>query len=223
VTETALRDLKLLGTTSTSGGFFRKARVTGEAVISGDTHCEKLSCMGNFEVKGSLEANMIKLTGNGKIEGNLHTSQLSVMGELQVSGRARGDRLKIIGDLRVTGDCEAESMELSGGFEIGGMLHAEKISVKIHARCKTQEIGAGTITVKRSRAAALKQMFGSWKSADLTADLIEGDTVYLEYTRASVVRGNRVKLGAGCEIGRVEYRTELQEAKNIVVGERIRL
>ncbi|MCL6576409.1 hypothetical protein [Kyrpidia sp.] len=36
-------------------------------------------------------------------------------------------------------------------------------------------------------------------------ETIEGDDIYLENTRARVVRGTRVQIGPGCQIGLLEY------------------
>ncbi|MGP3783292.1 hypothetical protein [Paenibacillus sp. 1A_MP2] len=40
--------------------------------------------------------------------------------------------------------------------------------------------------------------------------MIEGDDIELEYTEAEVVRGDKIKIGPGCRIGTVEYRSSLQ-------------
>ena len=42
----------------------------------------------------------------------------------------------------------------------------------------------------------------------LAAKVIEGDDIYLENTTADMVRGNKVKIGPGCQIGVVEYRDD---------------
>ena len=48
---------------------------------------------------------------------------------------------------------------------------------------------------------------------------VEGDDIYLEYTTAKVVRGNTVRLGAGCKIDLVEYKTSLEKASDCIVKE----
>lgn len=44
----------------------------------------------------------------------------------------------------------------------------------------------------------------------LTAEVIEGDQLYLEYTHAEIVRGNTIEIGPGCVIKRIEYKTSLE-------------
>ncbi|MNR67595.1 hypothetical protein D3C85_1916860 [compost metagenome] len=49
--------------------------------------------------------------------------------------------------------------------------------------------------------------------AAVTVAVIEGDDIYLENTRAKVVRGNQVVIGPGCEIDLVEYKVLLEKKK----------
>ena len=52
----------------------------------------------------------------------------------------------------------------------------------------------------------------------LNAEIIEGDEIYLENTKAKVVRGNRVTIGPGCDIDFVEYQNHFQCEKGTKVG-----
>ena len=54
-------------------------------------------------------------------------------------------------------------------------------------------------------------------SSDFSTESIEGDEVYLEYTRTKVVRGNNVSIGPGCEVELVEYKNNFQQAKGAAV------
>lgn len=53
---------------------------------------------------------------------------------------------------------------------------------------------------------------------ELIAKMIEGDVLDLEYTNAEVVSGGVVKIGPGCNIGRVEYLSELTVHPDATVG-----
>jgi len=83
------------------------------------------------------------------------------------------------------------------------------------AESSADEIGGGKITVKKKRNSLLPLFKGS--EGSLRAKVIEGDEVSLENTKADVVRGNKVKIGQGCEIGLVEYRSDLLEDKNATI------
>ncbi|MFL6517173.1 MAG: cytoplasmic protein, partial [Bacillus sp. (in: firmicutes)] len=94
-----------------------------------------------------------------------------------------------------------------GGFEIKGLLSADTIKVGLRfGQSTAEEIGGGKITVKKRSNSFLP--FGK-EAGSLSAKVIEGDDIYLENTKADIVRGNKVKVGPGCQIGVVEYRNEL--------------
>lgn len=221
--EKTLPDLKLVGTTTASGGRFANVKITGEAVLAGDTECRHLACMGNIAVKGHLRADTVKLTGECRVEGSLRAGRMQAVGDIRVAGAVHGDQLKWTGSVRVQGDCDAEALLVSGAIEADGLVNAEDVQIRMHGPCRAAEVGGSTITVKRSRAVAVKSLFMPKGIVMMTADLIEGDTVILEHTRAAVVRGNRVTLGTGCEIGRVEYRDTLEAGSNALVKQKVKL
>ena len=57
----------------------------------------------------------------------------------------------------------------------------------------------------------------------LCAETIEGDEIYLEYTKAKVIRGNNVTIGEGCEIELVEYKSLFEKSDKSVVIENKKL
>jgi len=223
VAGTTNANLRLVGTATASGGRFDNVKITGEAVLAGDTECRNLSCMGNVAIKGNLRADGVKLTGECQVGGSLTARRIQATGDIQVDGALHGERLKLTGSVRVQGECDAEALLISGAIAADGLVNAEDVQVRMHGPCRALEIGGGVITVKRSRAVAVKSLFMPKGIVMMTADLIEGDTVVLEHTRAAVVRGNRVTLGSGCEIGRVEYRDMLEVGSKALVKEKIKL
>ena len=50
---------------------------------------------------------------------------------------------------------------------------------------------------------------------ELTAEVIEGDKVEIEYTQADVVRGNHIKIGPGCKVDLVEYKGEFGQYQQL--------
>ena len=82
--------------------------------------------------------------------------------------------------------------------------------------CHVQDIGGGLIQIKKKGAVKLTRWFSTTK---LTAQTIEGDDIYLEYTKASIVRGSQVTIGEGCDIGKVEYKMAFHQEKGAKVGQ----
>ncbi|WP_019005623.1 hypothetical protein [Cohnella laeviribosi] len=215
-------NLRLVGTTESNGGEFGNVKIVGECRLNGDTKAETFKCTGSALIKGSLHSRSVKLTGDLRVDGEMRTGRSAITGEVNVSGNVTGERFRLVGQLAVEGDCELETLEGGGGFRIGGLLSADRLDWRLHGPCEAREIGGGAIAVKRSRIVKLKDLLLPSAYAGLTAASIEGDVVELEHTRADAVRGNRVVIGPGCEIGVVEYRHSLSVAKGAKVGQQIK-
>ncbi|MCL0069946.1 hypothetical protein M1O56_05235 [Dehalococcoidia bacterium] len=69
----------------------------------------------------------------------------------------------------------------------------------------------------------IKMTIGGWGLGILETELIEGDEILLEWTRAKTVRGKQIVIGEGCEIERVEYSESLEVDESARVGERVKL
>lgn len=221
--EARLPDLKIMGETTSNGGRFRNIGITGECLLNGDVDCKKLACTGHAAVKGNLRAEALALTGQCEVGGSVEAGTVSGRGELAVSSRMRGEHIKFTGNIKADGDCEAGVFDVGGAFDVNGLLSAERFDLRMYGPCRAKEIGGGSINVRRSRKSAFIHLFDSDSAGHLTADAIEGDEVSLQHTKAGVVRGNRVTIGPGCEIGRVEYAKTLDIHKSAKVGEMIRL
>jgi cytoskeletal protein CcmA (bactofilin family) len=223
VTESALPDVKLVGRTTAGGGRFGNVRITGEAEIAGDLECRNMTCVGTAQMKGNLRSRALRLTGDCRIEGDLHAARVRGVGEIRVSGGIRGEAVKLTGNIRVARNFEAETIRLRGSLDADGLVSADRMELLVHGPCRAKEIGGGSVAVKRSRAVLWQHWFHAGRHGGLTADLIEGDTLHLEHTRAAVVRGNRITIGPGCQIDRVEFREELRVSRNATVRNRVRL
>ena len=246
------QDLKASGGTSIAGGEYASVRVSGALKVSGTLDCEELHASGAVKVSDNLRCSgRIAASGAVKVEGSVSSGSIgssgalvaggdvTVTGELHSSGsltsgaklsadvlktsgvcRCGGDihvrELATSGQLAVDGGVEAERFRSSGKLDIPELLNAEEIDISISAACAVGDIGGSRITVR-------KGWFGfAFGNPSLTVESIEGDTVELEYTKAATVRGRTVRIGAGCEIGRVEY-SETISVEGGAVGEQVKL
>ena len=74
------------------------------------------------------------------------------------------------------------------------------------------------LQLKRGKLNFFKNRIIHTGGKELTADIIEGDDIYLENTHAKVVRGNNITLGSGCEIELVEYKNDFKQDKEAEIG-----
>jgi cytoskeletal protein CcmA (bactofilin family) len=208
------------------GGKYEKISIRGEGTIVNHVECATFHIYGTSEAKENVLAGSVKVLGEAEVNGDLEAKESLVIGTMSIGGKAHMKKIKILGTLdvgesltgdeanikgtiSVGGDVEYETFDSSGGFEIKGLLNADTIKIALRfGESSAEEIGGGKITIKR-RKNSLLPFFG--EEGSLVAKVIEGDEVYLENTRAEIVRGNKIKIGSGCVIGLVEYRDDFTE------------
>ena len=229
-------DLVINGIGASNGGQFHNVTLNGRGTINSDVECSLFDCNGSGVIKGNVKAEKMKINGNAKfnasidckiltvdgsakIDQNIHAENLRVSGHATVGGKVKGEEIKIHGILKVTGDCEAEIFKAQYRFTIGGLLNADQIDVTIYGECKAKEIGGQMINVKRHKGSLIGTLFKPFFHTQLETELMEGDKINIENTKAKIVRGNHIMIGENCEIGLVEYTDEILIDKKAIVGE----
>ncbi|WNB91490.1 polymer-forming cytoskeletal protein [Bacillus sp. NEB1478] len=197
-------------------------KVNGSANIEGNMDAHEVSINGSSDIDGNVNCKEIKIQGSASIKGELKAKEIYVRGTSSVDGNVAGDEIEIRGQVKIKGDCEAESFNSRGNFSISGLLNAGHIDIELLRHCEAKEIGGEHIVVRKTNdSTGLKKLikyFVSQNDDSLSADVIEGDHVYLEYTQAKVVRGNTVEIGPGCKIENIEYKESLEIDENAKVG-----
>ncbi|RCX19046.1 hypothetical protein DFP94_10562 [Fontibacillus phaseoli] len=234
--EQEAKNLRINGLGKAAGGTYGKINTDGIATLNGDIVCNSLTSNGTLKLKGSIQAGRIRMNGNGSAEGSisgellrvdgmlktaadLRVEQVDIHGMLTLAGNASGEGLELDGGLKLGGNAEFETFKVHGGFQIGGMLNAGTVDIFMAAACQAREIGGEVIRVsKKPGTRNLLALFSSSLAVGLTADVIEGDNIELEETKAEIVRGNSVRIGPGCEIGRVEYKDRFEAHPKAAIG-----
>jgi len=204
-------DISIIGEGSSAGGVYGKVKVVGDSSFNDSLVCDQFKCTGTSVVNGSLESTDIKITGTLTLTERIVDHE-GESGRHESSAHAKAEKMKVVGELHLPGDCQAENFKLNGRFTVGGMLTAEHMTLRIMGPSEAREIGGSIISVKNGRGKLLEGLFTSNASnpSILKANMIEGDNIELENTVAEVVRGDQIKIGPGCQIGTVEYRSSLQ-------------
>lgn len=232
-----ISNLNITGSSTTAGGLYDRVKIVGEGIIEGDTACRYLKCIGTLEMEGDLRSGhtgvvgTFALTGNAQsdtmknsgtvtISGNADIGRLTGSGMIEVKGHLQGNQVALKGQVTAGGDCEVDMFHLRGMFDVGGLLNAGEIDIRLYQDSSAKEIGGGKISIRKASILhPLSFFFRPSAHAAVTVSLIEGDEIYLEHTKAKVVRGNQVVLGPGCEIDLVEYKVLLEKKKGAIVKE----
>ncbi|OPY23848.1 MAG: Polymer-forming cytoskeletal [Methanobacterium sp. PtaU1.Bin242] len=217
----ATNDLIINGHGSVTGGKYNSVSINGSGRIDGDLECISLKINGQCTLNGNVKADSVKVNGNNSIEGNLEAEKVNVKGTTDIKGNLSADKAETYGSISIDGDCNAEFLKIEGSFRIGGFLNADELELSLYGPSLANEIGGSEITVKKSGKISflgIKSKIMPDGKNKLTADVIEGDDVYLENTTANVVRGNNVTIGSGCKIELVEYKNDLKMHEGAEVG-----
>ncbi|MBD3921199.1 hypothetical protein H8B09_20695 [Paenibacillus sp. PR3] len=215
---------KVVGNGSIAGGSYDSVRIMGDSEVLGPIDCHTFSCMGNCRIKGHVHADRkFKATGDVTVEGEWSGEELKLLGQIVIRGNVRGRVVAATGSLEARGYVEAEHLTIKGAITVDGLINAEQIDIGLYGPCSVKEIGGREIRIRRSSWMSVKNWIKSQTKTELTASVIEGDDIYLEYTKADVVRGNQVHIGKGCEIGRVEYRKSLHVSRSAKTGVEVQM
>lgn len=218
-------DLIINGIGTAAAGHYHHVDINGVGTLNGDVVCQSMKANGHTKARGTITTKKLDCDGTLKVEGNLQAEETRIDGTAKVEGSVSGEKLVLRGLLNVAGDCELEQLGVQGGFTIGGLLNAGKLDLDVFAKCQVREIGGEFIRVRKTTGkwkSLWKWVFPSF-SPELHVSVIEGDHIELEMTTASIVRGNRITIGKGCSIVRVEYSGELEVLPGAKVGEEIRI
>lgn len=220
-----LPDLVVNGVSDAAGGKYGSVKIDGVSKVVGDIEALSFKLNGVIRMNGSVKSESFVCDGTMKVAGSLSTSKMQMNGLVHVEGALSGEWLQLNGLFKIKGDCEFERVEGEGGFEVDGLLNAGSLNLKLHGRGKAREIGVESLFVRQG-AKSLWSKLWRWLfpkfKPELQAGTIEGDDIDVEYTKADVVRGNRIVIGKGSVIGRVEYKTELAVHPGATIGERVK-
>lgn len=225
------QNLTINGSGDYPGGYYSKISIRGDGNIVSDVECDTLKIYGTCEAFENVKAESVRVLGEAEVKGNMRTNEMLILGNMMIGGKSELRKIKILGTLEsgenlsgdvadikgslsVKGDVEYEEFVLNGGLEVKGLLNADKIKIVLRfGESMLEEIGGGKISIKRKSALL---PFGD-HDASLSVKVIEGDEIFLENTKADVVRGNKVKIGSGCHIGLVEYTEDLTQDGSAIV------
>jgi len=196
-----MNNLIINGMSDASGGVFDEVRIDGISSIKGDLTCDLMGVDGICTIMGSVRVNgRTDIDGICKISGDLDAEEMEVDGRLLVSGSST-----------------AEKAALKGEFVTEGTVNIGELDLKFHGSSRAKEVVGSKIRISHGSGAICSG------TRYFRADLIEGDDISLERSKINTVRGDRVVIGKGCEIGKVEYKGELTVHPKSVVKEKVEL
>lgn len=207
------RSYTLLGTGKVVGdATLGRGDVQGFLTVGGRLAADEFRCDGGLEVgstttvKGHLDLRGDAELGGAVSAGEVHSKgTVRVAGSIQVNGLATID-----GVLVSTGPVTTRGLTLTGGLTVGGTIEAPTVTIRLRKASRATSILSPHVRIVRASP------FLS-SSTTLAVDRIEGVEVELEGVDCEYVRAERVRLGAGCHVTRLDGAI-LRRHRTAVVG-----
>jgi cytoskeletal protein CcmA (bactofilin family) len=235
MSDTNRPDTRIAGAGTVTGGTYGEVMIAGSGTVEGDVDCttfkvggvadvhgtmtaQNISVSGSANFSGDVKGGEVVFSGNADVHGKLDATTLKISGVARIDGAVSAERVEIKGTTKIAGDCQAESFDAQGVFSVAGLLNAGTVTIKLYGGCDAHDIGGETIDVRLAQPWVFLPFLGE---RNLTADSIEGDTIYLESTRAKVVRGASVTIGSDCAIDLVEYSGTLTGSAGVVASRKV--
>jgi cytoskeletal protein CcmA (bactofilin family) len=229
-----------VGESVTAGNF----KTAGSCTVEGDVRATEFSCSGSQRIGNDLIAGNIKISGSCQVGNDVEADTFNCKGRFHIGGLLTADEIKIqlghgskgckaneIGGERIqvrSGgkflDWQADDLERklgSVGYKLeeglSGLRDRFGIEIDLGDIDKFVE---DMVKFGEKMKTNIDIQFGEGEQPSiLEVDTIEGDEIYLENTKADIVRGKHVTIGHGCRIERVEYSEELIIEEDAHVGE----
>jgi cytoskeletal protein CcmA (bactofilin family) len=217
-----IEDLIIKGSGNSAGGKYKTVNIKGSGEIDGDIECNIMKIEGGCTVYGNLEAKTVEIKGNSTIKGSCHSTDIDIQGSANFGNDVSAEEINAKGRININGNFNAEKFNMEGAFKIRGLLNAGELELKLHGPSEAREIGGEKITIKREGRLIFprieKMITTLGFNTCLITDVIEGDEIYLEYTKAKIIRGNNIEIGPGCEIELIEYKESYKQDEKAVVN-----
>jgi len=211
----------LAGEISDAGGSKRESvralrwKVDGASKVLGDVEVDAAELHGLISVRGGLKARNLASDGTLDVGGPVDVAEtLTTAGDASFGAAARVGAAETRGSLTVASDLTAmRSVRAQGAVSVGGNVIAPRLEFdgrlevtgaiavtdfvgRLKGRSRATTVQADRVTVRRGGLAA--------RHATLEVLTIETKDADLEGVVAEYVRADRIVVGAGCQIARVD-------------------
>lgn len=196
--------------------------------VEGNISSKTVKINDNSKVNGNITAENTIVKDSSTIDGSILSKKIHLHDGCKVKNSIKGEEIKINDNIEIQKDCECENFTGYDCFKIGGLLNAEEVNIILDDNCSVKEIGGNNISVsipKNSNSISILGVLHITTSGIgyLTADTIEGNTIYLENTTAKIVRGNKITIGDNCKIDKIEYKENVNISDNSTVNEKSKI
>lgn len=222
-------NLEIRGLGSVNSGKYHTVTVSGIGTLKGNIEGDVISNYGTERSEGKLEANtliiagdftaekdvMVKeeldIKGTASFKSKLNCTNLNIAGSLSVKDDLNFNSGSISGKLSLKNNCNAKKLSIIGSLDIENNLNIDNLSIGLMDKSFVTNIKGKNIEVKNLEDKSNKGLFKLLKGkVILKCYNLEGEDIYVENVECSLIRGNNVIIGPGCNIENIEYENKFQ-------------
>jgi cytoskeletal protein CcmA (bactofilin family) len=204
---TVLGTAKVLGDVTVGHGDFQ-----GFTTVGGRLTADQLRSHGGLVVSGAtVVKGELEVRGNSEFGGPVSAGEFRAHGTVRMASALTVNGVATIdGVLQAVPSIAARGLTLSGGLHVDGIVESPTVVLRLRRRSRILQVHSQHVRIVRASPFAPRE-------ATLLVDRIEAVEVQLEGVDCEYLRADRVRLGAGCHIGRVDG-TVLRRHRSAVVG-----
>ncbi|WP_088042273.1 polymer-forming cytoskeletal protein [Bacillus sp. EAC] len=208
----------------------REVKVSGSAKFTGNVETEyfncsgsgkclseidtqKMSVSGSLYVDGKVTGGDVNISGSFKTKNDLIVKSINISGSMKTTGSVKAEVISVRGSLSAEKGSECEVFNAKGHLSMNGLLNAENVKITHSGFSYIPEIGGETIEISRfDESNIFSKLFTKIFNGrtNFKTDVIEASAIKIDYTTASIVRGDAVTIGQKCKIDLVEYTEDVQ-------------
>ncbi len=204
---TALGNVKVLGDLLAAS-----AELHGLASVGGRLTGERVRAEGTLDVAGDVAVRgELTVRGTALLGGGLTAGDLVCQGRIRVAqGIVLDGHGRVHGTLEVGQGLQARAIQFDGGITVPGTLDCPTVEGRLR---RPSRIG----TLRSQNVRIVRPVFPPGGSATLVVDRIEATEVELEAVDCEYLRAERVRLGPGSHVTRVDGQV-VRQHRSAVVG-----
>ena len=182
------------------------AELSGLASIRGAVRGGSLSMVGTLDVGGAVDlSGALSVDGEGEFGGTVRSGSFTGAGTLRLrGGLTASTTVRTDGSLEVHGRVDAKSLEFRGRLQVDEEIAVAELTGSLKGDSAVRSIRADRITLRRGGRFGARGRF--------VVTTIEAKDVTLEDVDAEYVRADRVVLGPGAQVARVDGTIASQHA-----------
>lgn len=210
--------------------------INSKSTIKGSVTTGSTIVNGACNIKGDISSNLLNNSGYLKVKGKSICKDITNHGKYSTTSEIKSEVFTSDGVVKSRSDIEVQKFIANGPIIIKGMLQADTADITVKGVGFINQIKAKIVHTGKLRDVRLRpsvDILARLVLAPLSGikitlnriniNMIEGTLVDISFTNAELIRGEKVTIGPGCRVNRVEYAKSIEVSEDSYIGKKIKV